>query len=390
MSRHVHPSQPTPRTIRRMENSSRLFLSLQSPLALRQPGKWSHTCEDQSAGRPQTQTLPSDGTPPSTLSADQFAMGATQHNHKLETSDANPPVRVQASAYGRPSATPDDSHNNKLPTDWREAIDRAMRSNHVQDTPVLHATAAASTVPISGDRAGPERFPYVEAESEAAPQQAVVPEKSAAYVAPGKWAGQEMRTAEVCTVHSTPHFDAVHIILPTNGTDVHFPCLFNRKRRPAQPYQRKQQVEPDATRVAFGADEMRQVQPSKHEPSHQAPLASSNEVSSIPASSRNARPEPRREDSSNRQSSVPGQAPRSRSPVPRKRVPIESITANIQVDAPKSELYLGAQGQGAFGASQETVMKHVGRYPEHAETQRQVPHGSLQDFFGNSRQKLAC
>lgn len=133
---------------------------------------------------------------------------------------------------------------------------------------------------------------------------------------------------------------------------------------------------------------MRQVQPSKHEPSHQAPLASSNEVSSIPASSRNARPEPRREDSSNRQSSVPGQAPRSRSPVPRKRVPIESITANIQVDAPKSELYLGAQGQGAFGASQETVMKHVGRYPEHAETQRQVPHGSLQDFFGNSRRNL--
>lgn len=223
------PRAPEPAHTSNNPSYGKLFTSVSKPSeparAQAAPESGPIHGEDQSAGRPQTQTLPSDGTPPSTLSADQFAMGATQHNHKLETSDANPPVRVQASAYGRPSATPDDSHNNKLPTDWREAIDRAMRSNHVQDTPVLHATAAASTVPISGDRAGPERFPYVEAESEAAPQQAVVPEKSAAYVAPGKWAGQEMRTAEVCTVHSTPHFDAVHIILPTNGTDVHFPCL---------------------------------------------------------------------------------------------------------------------------------------------------------------------
>lgn len=164
--------------------------------------------EDRTATRPQAQRRPSDKIPPLTQSAEPVTMGVPQRDQKRETSDAHPPAHVQAPVYEQPSAAPVDSHS-KPHTNWREALDRAMRTNHVQDTPVVHATAAAPVIPASVDRAGPARFPYVETEVEATPEQAV-PDKPASFATPGKWAGQELRAAEVRAFHVVPHFVAVH------------------------------------------------------------------------------------------------------------------------------------------------------------------------------------
>ena len=148
-------------------------------------------------------------------------------------------------------------------------------------------------------------------------------------------------------------------------------------------------MEPDATRATFDKEDMRRVQPPKHESSHQAMLTPSKAPVTTTSPAGNTRPEPKREDSSSRQSTVPGQAVRSRSPVPRKRVPVESIAANIEVDAPNSNPYIGRQGQDSFvGTSQETAINQFGRYPEHDEVQRQGPLGGSQTFLGNSRRNL--
>lgn len=143
--------------------------------------------------------------------------------------------------------------------------------------------------------------------------------------------------------------------------------------------------------ATFDKDEMHRVQPPKHETSHQASLTSAKGPSLNAPAPRNARPEPRREDSSSRQSTIPGQAVRSRSPVSRKRVPVDSITANLEVDAPGLNLYNGQQGQESFvEAPQEPVTKQFDRYPEHVEVQRQAPFGGSQTFLGNSRRNLVA